>query len=363
MDPEKQKQILGYFIEEASDHLNTLESSLVNLQETLADPELMNEVFRAAHSIKGGAAMLGITGIQHVSHNLEDSFKVLKEYPNSKVDQDLQSMLLSAVDTLKELIQQLQNPSELDEQITQEAIANSEPLFAQLKSRISALIPAPSASDKPSEELRAMIMVFRSDVPVKLRSMLDLFKQTDRPTSRHQLQIICDQLYQMGEQFYLEAWCDLVQIVKQVLVNPNTTYRILAPIVIREIKQAQESVLGQQPIVVSAQLKALMPVPERAATVDSDDEISHIFGELILETKIPEAEFPETNLQRFSRRLQWTFNGSWIDTANINFSTAIEGHLPAPIWLAGWGQDRSQNDAEFGDRIHKLMTKIDSCAN
>lgn len=372
MDPEKQKQILGYFIEEASDHLNTLESSLVNLQETLADPEMMNEVFRAAHSIKGGAAMLGITGMQHVSHNLEDSFKVLKDYPDSKVDRDLQSMLLAGVDTLKELLQQLQNPSELDEQITQEALANAEPLFAQLKTRISALIPASIASDKPTEELRAMIVIFRSDVPVKLRSMLQLFKQPDRPTSRHQLQIICDQLYQMGEQFYLEEWCDLVQIVKQVFVNPNITYRILAPIVIREIKQAQEAVLSQQPIVVSSQLKALMPLPDRAATVDSDDDISHIFGDFISETKATETRIPVTNLlegkilddnlQRFGSRLQWRVNGAWIGTANINFSeSAPAGHLPAPIWLTGWGQH--DRDSELGDRIQKFMTKIDDCVN
>lgn len=356
MDPEKQKQILGYFIEEASDHINTIESSLVNLQETLADPEMMNEVFRAAHSIKGGAAMLGITDMQHVSHNLEDSFKVLKDYPDSKVDQDLQSLLLYGLDTLKELLQQLQSPSETNEQAAQEALANSEPLFAQLRTRISALIPVVSSNapgDKSSDESRAMVMIFRSDVPAKLRVMLQLFKQPDRPTSRQQLQMICDQLAQMGEQFNLEVWCDLIQVVKQAISSSSNTFRVLAPIVIKEIKQAQEAVLGQQAIAISPQLKALMPKPDRLDSVHNDDEFSRIFGTFIPESK-------EANWQKFGDRLQWRVNRTWISSSQINFSSsAPTGHLPAPIWLTGWHQDTE----ELHDQVQKMSIKIDQCNN
>jgi len=348
MDSDKQKQILGYFIEEASDHLNTIEASLINLPETLADPEMMNEVFRAAHSIKGGAAMLGITGIQHVSHNLEDSFKILKDYPESKVDQDLQSLLLNGVDTLKDLLQLLHNPSEADEQITQETLANSEPLFAQLKSRIAALIPTAPAMDKSSEEARAMNLVFRVDVPTKLRVMLQLFKQSDRPSNRQQLQIICDHLYQMGEQFDLGGWCDLVQMVKLAIANSNNTFRILAPIIIREIKQAQESVLGLQAISISSQLKALMPLPEGAVSIHHDDEVSRIFGSFSAKSAVQLG------------RLQWQVNGAWTDTKSINYSSsAPEGHLPAPIWLSGWNQ--ADKTAELQEQVQKLMEKIDQC--
>ncbi|MEM0979949.1 MAG: Hpt domain-containing protein, partial [Cyanobacteria bacterium P01_H01_bin.58] len=56
MMPEQQQRILGYFIEEAKDHLATLEQGLLNLQATIEDSEMVNEVFRAAHSVKGGAA-------------------------------------------------------------------------------------------------------------------------------------------------------------------------------------------------------------------------------------------------------------------------------------------------------------------
>ncbi|NJR74929.1 MAG: hypothetical protein HC773_17410 [Scytonema sp. CRU_2_7] len=44
MLPEQQQRILGYFIEEAKDYLNIIEQGLLNLQSTLDDPEMINEV-------------------------------------------------------------------------------------------------------------------------------------------------------------------------------------------------------------------------------------------------------------------------------------------------------------------------------
>ena len=104
MLPEQQQRILGYFIEEAKDSLNTIEQGLLNLQNTLEDPEMVNEVFRAAHSIKGGAAMLGLDSIMQTSHHLEDYFKVLQECPQIQVDQKLESLFLRVFSNLNELL-------------------------------------------------------------------------------------------------------------------------------------------------------------------------------------------------------------------------------------------------------------------
>ena len=67
-------QILGYFIEEAKEHLDTLEQSLATFDQTLTDGDLLQELFRAAHSIKGGAAMLDLEPVRYVAGQLEDSF-------------------------------------------------------------------------------------------------------------------------------------------------------------------------------------------------------------------------------------------------------------------------------------------------
>ena len=114
MLPEDQKRILGYFIEEAKDHLHTIEQGLLNLRSTVDDPEMVNEVFRAAHSVKGGAAMLGLGSIQRTSHRMEDYFKLLKE-SSAPPNRELESMLLRVFDGLQEQFDQLQGPFGLTE--------------------------------------------------------------------------------------------------------------------------------------------------------------------------------------------------------------------------------------------------------
>lgn len=174
MLPEQQQRILGYFIEEAKDHLNTIEQGLLNLQATLNDPEMVNEVFRAAHSIKGGAAMLGLSSIQHTSHRLEDCFKILKEYP-IEVDQKLESLFLGVSDTLKALLEQLQSPFGLSEEAASDLMSEAEPVFQWLHEHLEVLVKQSSANTKnnttnnTSKTLRETW--FTTDSPIDQQSL------------------------------------------------------------------------------------------------------------------------------------------------------------------------------------------------
>lgn len=63
-------EILQGFIEESLEHLADIENDLLAIEERGADidVELVNKVFRAAHSIKGGAYFMGLTVIQDLAH-------------------------------------------------------------------------------------------------------------------------------------------------------------------------------------------------------------------------------------------------------------------------------------------------------
>jgi chemotaxis protein histidine kinase CheA/ActR/RegA family two-component response regulator len=132
MQLEAQQRILGYFIEEAGDHLNTLEQGLMELRTPDEDGERMKELFRAAHSIKGGAGMLGLQAIRTVSHRLEDNFKTLQEQPIA-ISQTLESLLLRTVDILQSLLQQLQAPGGPDPAIEAQALEEAEPLMQRIE--------------------------------------------------------------------------------------------------------------------------------------------------------------------------------------------------------------------------------------
>ncbi|WP_017299239.1 hybrid sensor histidine kinase/response regulator [Nodosilinea nodulosa] len=297
MLPEDQKRILGYFIEEAKDHLNTIEQGLLNLAATVGDSEMMNEVFRAAHSVKGGAAMLGLNSIQRTSHRMEDFFKVMKE-STVRPDRDLETMLLQIFDGLQEQLEQLQSPFGLTNDQAQEIMAPLEPIFVQAEAHLNALVvdaPAPTPATpapRPAAvataahpETSALQLVFRSDIPALLRDMLATFKQADNSASRQALGRLCQRLYSIGEQFELAQWCALVQVVEGAIANPNQTYRTLAPVVIRDLKQAQDQMLagaiGQ--VGASAALEALLPVAvaSQPALISDDSTLDALLAEAL----------------------------------------------------------------------------------
>jgi two-component system chemotaxis sensor kinase CheA len=96
------KELLVDFVIEARDHLADVENQFLAIEQAGAniDVELVNEVFRAIHSIKGAAGFLGLTRINDLAHNLENLLNMMRNaelVPTSpKVD-----AMLRAADTLR----------------------------------------------------------------------------------------------------------------------------------------------------------------------------------------------------------------------------------------------------------------------
>lgn len=237
MDAGNQQRILGYFIEEAKEHLDTLEKGLLDLRTVVQDPERVNEMFRAAHSVKGGAAMLGFASIQKTAHRLEDSFKILKEN-TIKIDPKLEALFLKGYDTLKDLIEQLQGPFGLREEDAQKKMQAAEPEFAKLQNYLNSLLQGGGASPPEAKKPGSLPANFVPQVTEILRQMLQLFKQQDTPASRQQLQAMCKRLLQLGAG--IKPWQSLIQVSYKAMANPKNSYPALAPIVIKELKQASD---------------------------------------------------------------------------------------------------------------------------
>jgi chemotaxis protein histidine kinase CheA/CheY-like chemotaxis protein len=284
MTPEQQQQrIMGYFIEEAKDHLQTIEQGVLNLQEVLEDQESINELFRAAHSIKGGSAMLGVSSIQHISHRLEDYFKILKEDTSIRVDEKLTSLFLAGFDRLQDLLEHLEINFRISDELSASTISDLAPVFSQLEAHLNQLANQDSTTftvltEVAEPKVNRQAIVFQNGVTAKLRDMLQAFKQVDDASSRQQLQSICGELYQFGEEFQITSWCQLIKKAKQAIAANQNSYRTLAPVLIKDIKQAQDLVMTNRELEIleSPQLLALIPyVPP--ISIEEDDEISTIF--------------------------------------------------------------------------------------
>jgi HPt (histidine-containing phosphotransfer) domain-containing protein len=140
MLPEQLQRIIGFFLEEAQEDLRTIERGLVHWQMNSENQEELNEMIRSVHSVKGGAAMLGLNPIYRVARFLEDSFKLLRECP-IPLDSKLESLLLKVFQTLVSLINQVSPLLGINEEKSQEILEEIEPILTELNANFSTLIP------------------------------------------------------------------------------------------------------------------------------------------------------------------------------------------------------------------------------
>ncbi|AFY83591.1 hybrid sensor histidine kinase/response regulator [Oscillatoria acuminata] len=303
MQPEQRQRIMGYFIEETTEHLNTIEQGLQNLASAVQDPSALAELFRAAHSVKGGAGMLELTAIQQIAHKLEDEFKVLQLVP-VEVDPQLESLFVRVFRGLQETVALIRVSGPLDEEKAAAICAEVQPAINQLHVHLAQLAEeteSPSAfvtrkEPRPDiggqhtriqspknpgvEEYSAKQLIFKSDVSRLLQEMIHLFKQAENSRGRERMQEICRQWIRAGEQFDLKLWCHLIDQAATAIANPENTFRVLAPILIKEIQKAREQVLcGQaEAITVSPKLEGLLqpqPQPQKSLTPQILGESTH----------------------------------------------------------------------------------------
>jgi two-component system chemotaxis sensor kinase CheA len=108
MDFSQDDEIIAIFIEESRDHLAEIEDGILKLENESAEmnPELVHQMFRAAHSIKAGANLLNLSNIEKLSHLLENILQQLR-FGEQQTDSDLVTKFLLGVDKIGELIDNL----------------------------------------------------------------------------------------------------------------------------------------------------------------------------------------------------------------------------------------------------------------
>jgi two-component system, chemotaxis family, sensor histidine kinase and response regulator PixL len=131
IDSEIRQQTYQFFLEEAPELLQILETGLLNLKQKLS-PALVHDLMRSAHSLKGGAATVGLDALAMIAHRLES---ILRGLYSDKVelDTELETWLLQAYDCLKEPLQQQINQGSFAEE---SALASADLVFSKIETRL-----------------------------------------------------------------------------------------------------------------------------------------------------------------------------------------------------------------------------------
>ncbi|RLE14572.1 hypothetical protein DRJ04_02115 [Candidatus Aerophobetes bacterium] len=103
--------IIGEFIAEAREHLESLEPKLLKLEKNPEDPELLNAIFRSFHTIKGSSSFLSLVQITELSHKLENVLDKLRK-KELGVTPEIIDLIFKGMDILKSLIEDVASGEE-----------------------------------------------------------------------------------------------------------------------------------------------------------------------------------------------------------------------------------------------------------
>ncbi|SHE57950.1 chemotaxis protein CheA [Clostridium fallax] len=143
-------QYLSMFLEESIENLQTLNDSLLTLEQNPHDVDKLNEIFRVAHTIKGMAATMGYSKMAELTHKMEDVLSKFRE-GELQVTQNVVTTLFDCLDTLEKMVDNISEGN--DEGVDVDNIMSS------LEQISSGEVLAPNKKEKKEEKKEEVISV------------------------------------------------------------------------------------------------------------------------------------------------------------------------------------------------------------
>ncbi|MBW4637468.1 MAG: hybrid sensor histidine kinase/response regulator [Gloeocapsa sp. UFS-A4-WI-NPMV-4B04] len=247
---DKELEIRLQFLEEATEYLNIIESGILGLATTQVDNQRMDAVLRAAHSIKGGAAMMGFQTLSQIAHRLEDFFKVLK---NNKpaVDGELESLLLTAVSRLRQVITLHHGGTVVDNQWLDTHV---NPVFEQLNQRLGDSTSMETTPELPEDGQNMVSLIFESEVEAYLQQLEAILADPEKPQLLEELINMAQDLGGLGEMLQIPNFTSLCASVIQHLETSPERVEKIARLALQEWRRSQAALLIGQVDTLVAQI-------------------------------------------------------------------------------------------------------------
>lgn len=291
-DPEIRNQAYQFFTQESLDFLQTIEEGLLTLSHDRSVPKI-HTLMRAAHSIKGGAASVGLPAIQHLAHHLEDVFRVLYRQ-EIDIDFALEDLLLQAYDRLKvPLIEQLQTGHH-DADLS---IQQGDAIFAQLADRLGDALYNLDTELPTAEELGVDIVqaIFSGDVQAGLERLTTVLAHPTDYQLAGEIRAQADVFIGVGQLVNLPGFTQIGQTVLAALsVHPQQALDI-GQLALADFHAAQTAVLAGdrsqggcpskalQALAVDVEVDVATDLPIEPELQINQADLEDLFGTDILE--------------------------------------------------------------------------------
>jgi two-component system, chemotaxis family, sensor histidine kinase and response regulator PixL len=316
MDTEQQIRL--NFLDEAEEYFDRMESNLLGLANTALDPQQVDTVLRAAHSIKGGAAMMGFNILSQVAHRLEDFLKILRvRHACNLVSVEVETLLLQSVDCLR----QISGLNRQGVEVTDFGISDRiQAIFEQLREHLGDLEDTDEdALMAQDEDIDPALLIFEEVVDTVLDRFETQLKELAIAELAQELTATAQELIAFGNMANLEPFIQLCQSIEQQAATISS--QEVAPLAVRALKAWRRS----HALVLRGSIEKLPSCLEDNNSVNQDSSITATIKPKILEVfedDSIEADFEqlEDNPLEFSE-LQSAFD---LDTADSDRQIKID---------------------------------------
>lgn len=137
-------QYLEIFIDETSEHLQSLSDCIMTLEKEPDNKDTINEVFRAAHSLKGMAGTMGFKRMQHLTHDMEDVFQEVRS-DKIQVNSKMIDILFKCLDAIDQYLENIKETSD-------EGTEDNQSIIQELNDFISQSEGNGEAAETPQEQ-------------------------------------------------------------------------------------------------------------------------------------------------------------------------------------------------------------------
>ncbi len=321
---DQEQQVKLQFLEEATDYLDAIESGLLGLGSGAVAGKELDALLRAAHSIKGGAAMMGYTTLSGLGHKLEDYFKIVQYGRADKPDVEIEQLLLSTIDRLRQIVDFNRQGRDADpDWLTTEV----NPLFDRLRERLGEFNPEDEANMLASESGEDILsFMFESEVERCLSELEASVLDATTSTLYDDTIVTAEELEGLAQMLELPALANLcASVLAHIKAQPHQS-RAIADLALAAWRRTQAMVLIGQ-------------------TANFPTEIE-LPGSGIPSTSAVIEELPEwSNIDLNDRESDRT-----LEQLDLNDFTLVAGDA--------WNEDRSLTIADFGgenfDREHAM---------
>ncbi|MGD1949969.1 MAG: response regulator [Leptolyngbyaceae cyanobacterium] len=216
MSHEADREVWLNFLDEVDEYLNTIESVLIGLAETGVDPQQMDAALRAAHTIKGIGSMIECPSLSQLSHQFEDSLKILQARRSSiQVDTFLELLLLKGLDGMRQVSSLHRQAMPITESWLND---HAYPSFEKLRDHLGEVQPSDELAllSDDSDDNTAVVM-FSTEVEELLERLSSVLATPGSPCLREELEMMVEELHDLGKMLQLDAFISLCDSIHQQL--------------------------------------------------------------------------------------------------------------------------------------------------